>query len=390
MALDGATILQVIPDLDAGGAERTTIEVAAALTAAGAHALVASRGGRMEDDLAAAGGELVRLERAGSKSPLTIWMNANKLAAVIRQRRVALIHARSRAPAWSALWAARRTGRPFVTTYHGAYSARTAPKRLYNSVMARGAAVIANSAFTADLIRREHPFAADRIVTIPRGVDVAAFDPARVDEARTAALRKDWRIPDGETLILLPARLTAWKGHRVAIDAAAALAREGRTGWRMVFAGDPQGRDGYVADLQSRIMAQGLDERVRIVGHCSDMPAALKLSDIVLAPSTEAEAFGRVAAEAGAIGRPVAASNLGGQREVVVDGETGVLTPPGDAEAVAKSLRALIEMGPGGRAALGDAAQRRVRALYTTRALQTATLDVYRRLIGDRAPERTS
>lgn len=384
MALSGRTILQVIPDLAAGGAERTTVEVAEALIAAGATALVVSRGGRLETELERAGGKLIAIPSIASKNPMTMLANANALAAIVRDRKVDLIHARSRAPAWSALWAARRTKKPFVTTYHGVYNARTVLKRLYNSIMARGDVVIANSEFTAGHVRAEHPSAAGRVTTIPRGVDIAAFSPDAVSPARQAELAKAWRRernPD-TTLILLPARLTGWKGQKDAIYAAGLLSSRSIGGWHMVFAGDSQGRGAYEAELKEQILQRDLQDRITIVGHCSDMPAAFALADIVIAPSREPEAFGRVAAEAGAMGRAVIGSDLGGQREVIVNGETGLLVQAGDANALAGAMADLLERGAAGRAVLGQAAMLRVREKFTTSALQRATLAVYDRLIG--------
>ncbi len=385
MALSGATILQVIPALDAGGAERTTIEIAAALREAGATALVASAGGRMERELKAAGGELISLPTIGSKSPVDLVSNALKLSRLMLERRVDLVHARSRAPAWSALWAARQTGRKFVTTYHGIYTARTPLKRAYNSVMARGDAVIANSEYTASHVSQSHPWATDRIVAIPRGVDIEAFSPAAVSEERRKAIAEAWRVQPGETVILLPARLTGWKGHRDAISAAARLTKLGdgpKTPWRMIFAGDAQGRAAYEEELTESISRSGLGERVTLVGHCADMPAAFAVADIVIAPSREPEAFGRVAAEAGAMGRPVVGSNIGGQREIIVDGVTGLLIPPEDPAGLANALSKLLAMSPEARAAMGASASVRVREKFTAAALQKATLAVYDRLIG--------
>lgn len=382
MSLRGATILQVIPHLAAGGAERTTIEVAEALVAAGATALVASAGGRLEGELQRAGGELIRIDNLPTKNPFAIHANAGRLATIAAERKVSLIHARSRAPAWSALWAARRMKLPFVTTYHGVYNAKGSLKRLYNSVMARGDTVIANSDFTADHVRTEHPAAASRLVTIHRGVDVARFASAAVSPARRETLAKDWRLKPGETVILLPARLTGWKGHREAIAAGALLNQRGLTGWTMLFVGDHQGRDGYVQELTDLISAAGLDAQVRMVGHCSDMPAALALADIVIAPSNQPEAFGRVAAEAGAMGVPAIGSSVGAQKEIVVNGETGFITPPSDPTALADAISSLLAMGPEGRKAMGEAARARVLARFTTSALQQATLSVYEGLLG--------
>jgi len=242
-SLSGATILQVIPHLSAGGAERTVIEVTEALSAAGATALVASSGGRLEGELTRVGGELIRVDSLPTKNPLLVYGNATTLAKIIGKRKVDLVHARSRAPAWSAYWAAHRMKRPFVTTYHGIYNARGRLKRWYNSVMSRGDTVIANSDYTANHVRKEHPEATTRIVTIHRGVDIARFSPDAIGPERKARLAKDWKLEPGkdEAVILLPARMTGWKGHREAIAAAALLARRAGPPWTMIFAGDDQG-----------------------------------------------------------------------------------------------------------------------------------------------------
>lgn len=383
MPLRGAVILQVIPHLAAGGAERTTIEVTEALTAAGATSLVLSAGGRLEGELIRAGGELIRLENAPTKNPLATFANARRIATLVKARKVNLIHARSRAPAWSALWAARRTKTPFVTTYHGVYNAKGSLKRLYNSVMARGDKVIANSDFTARHIVAEHPWAAGRIVTIHRGVDIARFSPEAIAPTRREALAASWNLPpSADATILLPGRLTGWKGQREAILAAAALKSSGATGWRIVFAGDHQGRDAYLAELRQMIASHGLDGRVLMVGHCDDMPAAFALSDIVIAPSNEPEAFGRVAAEAGAMGLPAVGSSIGAQGEIIVDGETGLIVPPSDPAALSAAMGKLLTMGQEGRKTMGQAAQTRVRDRFTTSALQKATLSVYEGLTG--------
>ena len=384
MALTGRTILQVIPHLSAGGAERTTIEVAEALRACGATALVASVGGRLEGELTRAGAELIRIDRLATKNPIAINGNASIIAKIIARRKVDLVHARSRAPAWSALWAARRMKKPFVTTYHGVYNAGNPLKRFYNSVMARGDVVIANSQFTAAHVRKEHPQAADRIVTIHRGVDIGRFSPDAILPARKAALAKAWRLPADNTdaVILLPARMTGWKGHREAIAAADRLRAMNAPPWRMIFAGDALGRHGYLQELELLIAQHELDDRITIVGHCDDMPAAFALADIVIAPSNEPEAFGRVAAEAGAMAVPVIGSSIGAQGEIIVDGQTGFVVPPKAPETLATTMANLLNRGREGRKLMGDAAQLRVRQNFTTAALQQATLAVYDRLMG--------
>lgn len=372
-------ILQVIPNLDTGGAERTTIEIAEALTRDGHAALVASEGGAMESELEAAGGELIRLPLS-SKNPLTIWKNANRLAAIIRERGVDLVHARSRAPAWSALRAARKAGVPFVTTYHGTYNARSPLKRWYNSVMARGDRVIANSNFIHDHIVLEHGTLMP-ITVIPRGVETERFAPSDEIRERGAALRRDWGVDESEFLFLLPARLTRWKGQTVAIQALGALKARGEIVPHLVLAGGDQGRKDFRQELETLANDLGVAPSVIFAGHCADMPAAFAACDVALNPSIDPEAFGRTAAEASAAGKPVIVSDHGGAREVVEAGKTGWRVKPGDADALADAMWEAIQKSPAARNRMGAAGRARISALFTTASLQSATLQVYRDLL---------
>ena len=379
MVKPGLTVLQVIPELDAGGAERTTIEIAEAVVNSGGRALVASQGGRMAADLSAVGGELIELPMK-SKSPTTLWKNRAALIELIDREGVNVVHARSRAPAWSALWAARATNTPFVTTYHGAYGGKSAPKKLYNSVMARGDIVIANSNYTADHIRRVHRTPAHRLVTIPRGVDERKFNPDGIDPIKAQALRQDL-IQGREFLFILPGRLTEWKGQRLLIEALGHLPPTAKDQISVALVGDAQGRTAYVENLNQAIRQSGLDAFVNISGHYNDMPTLYAASDLVLAPSTRPEAFGRVAIEAQAMGKPVIASNHGGQRETVVDGETGWLIEPGNAGDLADKIMRFLTISEHERNKLGQGARHAVLARYTTALLQQQTLDVYERVL---------
>lgn len=380
--LSGQTILQVIPDLAAGGAERTTVEMAEAITGAGGRALVVSAGGRLEDALAAAGGELIHMN-AASKNPLIIRKNTRLIERIVAAENVTLIHARSRAPGWSAYVAANRCDLPFVTTYHGAYSGRSGLKKRYNSVMARGDLVIANSDWTAAHIKSIHHTDPDRIVTIPRGVDFAAFDPAIVSDERVSQMRSDWQIEatDERLVFVLPGRLTSWKGQSLAIDALGALDAAERARIHLVLAGDDQGRKAYVTELEDKIIAHKLGGTVSIVGHTSDMPAAYMVADVVMAPSTRPEAFGRVAAEASAMAKPVIVADHGGQRETVVEGQTGTRAEPGSVAALTGCIRTLLNLRSDARLAMGQAGQTYVRERFSKKQLQTATLNVYARLL---------
>lgn len=378
-------ILQVTPALDAGGVERTTIEVAEAVAQRGGRALVASRGGRLESELAAVGGELAPMPLE-TKTPWGILSNAGRLEALARQANVSLIHARSRAPAWSALLAARRAGVPFVTTYHGVYNGQSGAKKFYNSVMARGDVVIANSGYTRDHLIKTHRVDPDRVVTIPRGVDLVRFDPAAIDRRRVDSIRSIWGIAAGETrpIVLVPARLTYWKGQSLLIEAAALIERARPGAALYILAGDSQGRADYVSDLHAKARELGVSEAVRVVGHLVDMPAALSASTLAAFPVLEPEAFGRAAVEAQAMGVPVVASDLGGLSETIVAGETGLLVKSGDARALADAITHVLDMTPEARREMGARGAARTRSLYSTRSLQTATLAVYDRLLAGR------
>lgn len=374
-------ILQVVPRLDTGGAERSTIEIATALAREGFTPLVASEGGRMVPELEQAGGEWVAMP-VDAKAPHLLLANAIRLRNLINTRNIRLIHARSRAPAWSSLWAARMTNVPFVTTYHGSYSANSSLKRFYNAVMARGDAVIANSQWTAAHIRAQYRFAPKKLVTIPRGIDLSRFDPANVAEERVEALRREWGGKPGECVVLLPGRLTRWKGQEVLVAAMVQLAKQGAVqGIRAVLAGDAQGRTGYQRDLQAAIAAAELADHFCIAGHVTDMPAAYLAADIVVSASTQEEAFGRVAAEASAMGKAVIATDHGGARETVIPGVTGLLVAPGSAQALAEALSKLTTVGPDERAAMGSRGRTHIARNFTVERMCADTIALYRELL---------
>lgn len=374
------TLLQVVPELETGGAEQTTLDIARAVTKAGGRALVASRGGRMAAQLEADGGRLVPMP-AHSKNPLVMMANGRRLARLIRAEKVSLVHARSRAPAFSALWAARATGTPFLATYHGVYKARSALKRWYNAVMTRGDLVIANSEYTRDHLLAEHRIDPAKVVTIPRGVDLDRFEPATVSQERVKALESAWGLTgDGRPRFLLAGRLTRIKGHQTVVEAARLLKAQGRA-FVILFAGDDQGRTGYAAELQRDIDAAGLQQDVRIVGHCDDMPAAYLLADVAILPTIVPESFGRAAVEPQVMGRPVIASAHGGVTETVVDGETGWLVRVGDARAWSDALAAAIDAGAEARTRMGSAGRTRARRLYSVEAMTAATLAAYQRVL---------
>ncbi len=369
-----ATVLQVLPALgQGGGVERGTVEIAAAIVAAGGRAIVASAGGHLERELKRAGAEHIALP-LDSKNPLTMRDNARKLADLIAAEKVDLVHARSRAPAWSALDAAKRTDRPFVTTFHGTYGTENWLKRHYNAVMVKGEKVIAISHFIAGHMRRVYGVPVRRIRVIHRGVDLNRFDPARISAERVIQLSTRWRLLDGAPVIMLPGRLTRWKGQTVFIDA---IAKLGRDDLRCILVGSDQGRTGYRRELEKQVQRLGLGKVVQLVDHCDDMPAAYKLTDVVVSASTEPEAFGRVVAEGQALGRPVIATDHGGARETVIPGETGWLVEPGNADSLAEALARCLALSAAARQEMAERAVANVRENFSTEVMAAKTLDVY-------------
>jgi glycosyltransferase involved in cell wall biosynthesis len=370
-------VLQVLPHMGAGGVAQGVVEVAGALGKAGFRAVVASAGGPGVAELEAAGATHLTLPLA-SKNPARIWRNARHLAAAIRAFGIDIVHARSRAPAWSAALAARRTGARFMTTFHGTYGHGNALKRRYNAVMAAGEVVIAISEHIARHVAATYGTDPARIRVIHRGVDARRFDPAAVAPARIEALRRSWGIAGDAPVVMLPGRLTRWKGQLVLVAAMAQLTRGDAV---CVLVGDAQGRERYRSELEATIARLGLEGRVRMPGACADMPAACRAADLVVSASTDPEAFGRVLVEAQAMARPVIATAHGGALETVAEGETGWLVPPGDPAALAAALERALALDADARARMGAAGRARVLDRFTTEAMCAATLAVYRELL---------
>jgi len=370
-------VLQVLPRLVSGGVERGTIEISAALAAAGWRSYVASAGGKMMHELSRHGGIHLALPLA-SKNPIVMRRNAARLAALIKEHGIDIVHARSRAPAWSAWMAARRTGRHFVTTFHNVYGDGTRLRRWYNSVMGRGERVIAISHFVAQHVAAVYGVPPERLRVIQRGVDLARFDPQRVSPERLIQLAKKWRLPDDRPIVMLPGRLTRWKGQ---LDLVAALAELGRRDLLCLVVGSDEGRPAYRQELERTIAARGLGEVFQLVEDCDDMPAALMLADVVVSASNRPEGFGRVIVEAQAMGRPVIATDHGGARETVLPDETGWLVPPREPQALAAAITEALALTPDERAIVAERATTHARTNFDNARMCSETLAVYREIL---------
>lgn len=372
-------ILQIIPELGPGGAEQGCVDVAGAITAAGGVALVASHGGsktRMHE-LSRGGAKHIDVP-VDSKNPFTMWRNTKRIEKLIRDYQVDIVHVRSRAPAWSARAACHHTGTHFMTTCHAPYNIQNDWKRRYNSVIASGERVIAISEYVADYLRREYHTGVGRIRTIHRGVSLDRFHPACVTPDRLIKITNEWRVPDGATVVLLPGRLTRWKGQHVLIDA---MAQIDHPDLFAVLMGSDQGRSDYTAELHNHIRTCGLEGRVRIAAHCDDMPAAYMAAHIVVSASIEPEGFGRIAIEGQAMGRLVIATNHGGSRETIIDNVTGWLVEPGSADDMARALRNALALDIAGRATLGTNGMMHVAQNFTRDKMMEQTIAVYNELL---------
>lgn len=385
-----AKILQIIPELKTGGAELSVVEMTEAVIRAGGRSFVVTAGGPMVEQVKALGGIVVLME-AATKNPLKLWGNSRRIAKLIAREGIDLVHARSRAPAWSGLWAARKMGVPFVTTYHGAYNQKSAAKGFYNGVMARGDRVIANSHYTASLIFNRHPVPPEKCLVIYRGVDVSGMAPDSIDDDRCEALIKSWGLNPAELadrkVILQAARLTEWKGQRDMIEAAACLKNEGDNQPLFILAGDAQGRAAYENELKQLIADLGVEHMVKLVGHVDDIAGAYKLADIVVVASREAEAFGRTAAEAQAMGCPVIATDIGAPPEFLNlgnDGEipTAWLVPVADGAAIAGRITEILQLDPALLGQMAVISRDYVVKNFTSERMKSQTIKVYEGLLG--------
>ncbi|GAN68258.1 glycosyltransferase family 4 protein [Acetobacter orleanensis] len=376
-------ILQILPALEQGGVERGTLEMADAITQAGGTALVMSAGGRLVPSLERLGARHHALPGCGSKNPFSILRNAGTLARFIQQNKVALVHARSRAPAWVARLACTRTGTPFVTTWHGVHANNFPGKKRYNAVLAAGDRVIAISQHIGQRLAQEYHVGPDRLRVIPRGADITQFSPEAVSGQRVHRLSESWDVPAGVPVILMPGRLTEWKGQRFLLEALARVKHVApMTPWVCVFVGSCPPGNAYAESLVAHARALGLTDQVRFAGHCQDMPAAMALATVVVIPSLRPEPFGRVVVEAQAMSRPVIVTAHGAALETVQHGMTGLSIPPGDIQALADAMTSVLLAPPDALHTMGEAARATVLARYTTHAMQQATLHVYDELLG--------
>jgi glycosyltransferase involved in cell wall biosynthesis len=391
MAAGALVVLIVVPTVEADAADEGAVELARILGANGHHAVVVSNGGRLEPSLAASGAETMRLDVA-SRSPLTILHNAFVLRRVIAQRRCAVVHALARAPAWSALIAARMAGVPFVTTWYNGFREQNIFKRFYNGVMARGERVIAVSDQIADAIAARYSGASGRIVVVPSRIDFGAFDPALVTPQRIAAVRSGWDIGADTRAIVVIGRILRRKGHHVVVRAARRLKEMGLRNFTFVFVGEDPGRSSYAGELWDLVLATRTSDVVRIVGPQDDLPAAYGAAIAVVSPAIQLEGSQRSVLEAMAMARPVIASDLAAGPETVLappavaeDRMTGLTFRSGDHRELAAAMIRLLSAPESTRLAVGRRGRERALAQFATEDAATQMLALYVELARPRA-----
>ena len=373
-------VMQIIPSLGAGGAEQGCIDVAAELVKSGAKSIVVCHGGHRIPEILRGGSIHIEMP-VHSKNPFIMWRNIARLRKAIREHDVDIVHARSRAPAWSAWKAVENTKARFMTTCHAPFNISGDMKKFYNSSIARGERVIAISNYVKEYLLKNYEIDPRNIRVIHRGVAIEKFHPNAVAPTHLIKLTKDWRLPDGCTIVMMPGRLTRWKGHLVLVDAMAKLKRDDVF---CVMIGDDQGRTEYTAEVETAIKEKGLEGRVRMVGHCSDMPAAYMLANVVVSASTDPEGFGRVPIEAQAMGRPIVATNHGGAMETIIAGQTGWLVPPNDADALAAAIDEALSLDAEQRSFMATHAMMHIADNFTRGRMVDETMDVYAELLQEK------
>ena len=371
-------VLQVLPELEHGGVEWGTIQVAEALQNHGYTNFVASAGGRLEYELEKLKVKHFKLPLK-TKNPIKMYLNSLKLEKFIKENGVNIVHARSRAPAWSAYWAAKRAGVKYMTTFHGTYGlGPKGIKKFYNRVMTFGRLIIAISSHIKEHMIKNYQVDPAKIRLIPRCVDIEKFAPQAVTQERIIRAIAENQVPEDRPIISLIGRITRWKGQHLLVQAMSMI--KNKDAFALIIGSD-QGRVKYTEELKETAAKLGVSDRIKFIGESFDIPALLMVSDIVLSTAIEPEAFGRAAIEGQAMGKIVLASNIGGSLENLIDGVSGKLFQSGDAKSLAEAIDWALEMPLAQRKAMSAAAIKNVHDNFTKQIMCDKTIDVYKELL---------
>ena len=377
-------VLQVIPKLGYGGAETGCYDIAHYLPENNCKSFIVTSGGELLKFVDKKKVKVFRLP-VQSKNPLLIFINSIILVGIILLNNISIVHARSRAPAWSCLIASKVTGRKFVTTFHGTYNFKNNLKRLYNSVMVRSDLIISGSNFIFSHIKNNYSqYLTDKkkLLVIFRGINVDYFDPTTKIEADEKKLLKTWEIEKEKKIILLPGRLTPWKGQELFIEAINLINIElGYEAFYAVILGSDQGRELYKKKLIRLSEQYRMSKQIRFIDNSKDMALAYKVSDIVVSCSVEPEAFGRVAVEAQSMEKPIIASNIGGSKETVVDEKTGFLFESNNAKSLSKQILRVVNMDETSLKMIGIEGRKNIIQRFNVEKMCFSTYSEYKRLL---------
>ena len=377
-------VLQVIPKLGYGGAETGCYDIAHYLSENKCKSYIVTSGGDLTKFIDKKKVKLIRLP-VHSKNPLLIFLNALILIGIILIFKISIVHARSRAPAWSCLLATKLTGRKFVTTFHGTYNFSGKLKKFYNSIMVRSDLIIAGSNFIFSHIKNNYSEFLKlnrKFLVIFRGINVDYFDPTTKFENDEKKLLQNWEINKEKKIILMPGRLTSWKGQKLLIEAINLVKIElGYEAFHVVILGDDQGRDLYKKELVRLTEQYRLTNQIKFIKHCKDMALAYKVSDIIISASIEPEAFGRVAVEAQSMEKLIIASNIGGSNETIIDEKTGFLFESGDAHSLSKKIIKAITMDETSLNLIGKEGRKNIIKKFNVEKMCFSTYSEYKRLL---------
>ena len=377
-------VLQVIPKLGYGGAETGCYDIAHYLPENGCESFIVTSGGELTKFVDKKKVKLIKLP-VHSKNPLLILINTILLIGIILFFKISIVHARSRAPAWSCLFATKLTNRKFVTTFHGTYNFSGKFKKFYNSVMVRSDLIIAGSNFIFSHIKENYSkflTSQKKFLVIFRGINVDYFDSSTKLEIDEKKLLKKWNINDEKKIILLPGRLTSWKGQELFIEAINLVKIElGYEAFHAVILGNDQGRDLYKKKLIRLTEQYRLTNQIKFIDHCEDMALAYKVSDIIVSASIEPEAFGRVAVEAQSMEKLIIASNIGGSNETINDEKTGFLFKSGDADSLSKKIIRGLTMDETTLNLIGKEGRSNIIKKFNVEKMCFSTYSEYKRLL---------
>ena len=377
-------VLQVIPKLGYGGAETGCYDLAHYLSENDCSSYIVTSGGELLKFINKKKVKLIKLP-VQSKNPFLILFNAIALVFIILFHNISIVHARSRAPAWSCLLATKITRRKFVTTFHGTYNFKNLIKKFYNSIMVRSDLVIAGSNFVFSHVNESYSKFLNykkKFLVIFRGINVDYFDPSTILESEENQLLEDWNLGKDKKIILMPGRLTAWKGQELFIEALNLVNKElGYLSFYAVILGSDQGRDIYSKKIKRLAEQYRLTKQLKFINHCKNMPLAYKISDIIVSASIEPEAFGRVAVEAQSMEKPIIASDIGGSNETIDNNKTGFLFESTNVESLSKKIMKVLNLDESTLKSMGIEGRKNIIKRFNVEKMCFSTYSEYKKLL---------